>query len=66
MPWKVCQVSDEDDQNLKELSKITPKERLVSEGRKKRAIYDYPRLSETVAMYREIGFEVHLEPVIAK
>ena len=65
MPWKVCQVSDEEDLNLKELSKIAPEERLVSEGWKKRAIYDDQRLSGMVDMYREIDFKVHLEPFIA-
>ncbi|MBW1698797.1 MAG: hypothetical protein JRH18_05880 [Deltaproteobacteria bacterium] len=34
----------------------------IAEGWVKRATYDEPRLSEMVEMYREIGFEVHLEP----
>ncbi len=59
-------MSDEGDLNLRELSKITPEERLISEGWKKRATYDDPRLTEMVDMYREIGFEVHLEPFNAE
>lgn len=37
-------------------------EKLIKEGWKKQATYDDPRLSEIVAMYEEIGLEVHLEP----
>ena len=55
-----------DDLNLKELSKIIPEERLSSERWKKRATYDDPRFSEIVDVYREIGFEVHLEPFNAE
>ena len=32
------------------------------EGWEKKGTYDEPRLSEVVAMYREIGFEVRLAP----
>jgi hypothetical protein len=41
---------------------MTPEEKLISAGWQKKATYDDPRLSEMVAMYREIGLEVHLEP----
>ena len=40
---------------------LTPEEKLIKEGWQKRATYDDPRLSEMVAMYAEIGLEVHLE-----
>ena len=38
-------------------------EELKKEGWTKRFIMDEPRLSEAVAQYEEIGFEVRLEPV---
>jgi hypothetical protein len=38
-------------------------EELKNEGWEKRFIADEPRLSEAVALYEEIGFEVLLEPV---
>ena len=38
-------------------------EELKKEGWEKRFIADEPRLSEAVALYEEIGFEVLLEPV---
>ena len=41
---------------------MTREEELTSQGWQKQATYDKPRLSEMVAMYAEIGFEVHLEP----
>ncbi len=41
---------------------MTPEEELISEGWKKQATYDDPRLSEMVEMYKEIGLAVHLEP----
>jgi len=41
---------------------MTPDNELIREGWKKQSTYDEPRLSEMVAMYEEIGFEVHLEP----
>ncbi len=37
-------------------------EDLAREGWEKRTLYDEPRLSEMVEMYKELGFEVHLEP----
>lgn len=41
---------------------MTRAEDLASQGWKKQAVYDEPRLSEMVAMYVEIGMEVLLEP----
>jgi hypothetical protein len=41
-------------------------EALLQEGWIKRSHYDEPRLSEVIQMYREIGFEVHTEPVRLK
>ncbi|UCF91183.1 MAG: hypothetical protein JSW39_23370 [Desulfobacterales bacterium] len=41
---------------------MTREEELVRQGWQKQAIYDEPRLTEMVALYRQIGFEVHLEP----
>jgi hypothetical protein len=38
-------------------------ERLAKEGWKRMNTIDEPRLSELVAMYKETGNEVHLEPV---
>ena len=39
----------------------TRQEELTGQGWQKQATYDEPRLSEMVAMYNEIGMEVHLE-----
>lgn len=55
-------MSDEGGLNSKAPDKMTPAEKLISEGWEKQATYDDPRLSEMVDMYIEIGFEVHLEP----
>ena len=41
---------------------MTREEELSNEGWARQTTYDEPRLSEVVAMYEEIGFEVHLEP----
>lgn len=41
-------------------------EELVRAGWEKRFVSCEPRLSEMVEMYRDIGFEVHLEPLPAK
>ena len=41
---------------------MTREEQLAQAGSKKQTTYDEPRLSELVEMYREIGYEVHLEP----
>ena len=38
------------------------REELIHEGWEKQSTYDEPRLSELVETYREIGYEVHLEP----
>ena len=48
---------------IKSLMPKTPEEKLISDGWEKRATYDDPRLSEMVALYEEIGLEVHLEPL---
>ena len=45
---------------------MTIEETLIREGWEKQATYDDPRLSEMVEMYRQIGFEVHLEPFKAE
>ncbi|MEW6742200.1 MAG: hypothetical protein AB1486_05535 [Planctomycetota bacterium] len=42
---------------------MTREEELRRAGWERRATYDEPRLSEMVSLYREIGFEVHLEPL---
>lgn len=41
-------------------------EELESQGWERRFAASEPRLSEMVEMYREIGFEVHLEPLPSK
>ena len=41
-------------------------EELVAAGWERRFIACEPRLSEMVAMYKEIGFEVHLESLPSK
>ena len=41
---------------------MTREGELLGQGWKKRSTQDEPRLSELVAMYREIGFEVRTEP----
>lgn len=38
-------------------------EQLIKEGWEKRFIACEPRLSEMVELYKDIGFEVHLEPL---
>jgi hypothetical protein len=43
--------------------KISRIEILESEGWTKQFIANEPRLSEAVELYRETGFEVHLEPL---
>ena len=45
---------------------MTPEEKLTSEGWQKKATYDDPRLSEMVAVYEQIGLNVHLEPFNAE
>jgi hypothetical protein len=41
-------------------------EELIKAGWETRFVACEPRLSEMAAMYEEIGFEVHLEPLPAK
>jgi hypothetical protein len=41
---------------------MTRESELASKGWVKQSTLDEPRLSEVLEMYREIGFEVHLEP----
>jgi hypothetical protein len=45
---------------------VTREEELVNAGWEKRFVACEPRLSEMVDMYREIGFEVLLEPLPAR
>ena len=40
---------------------MTREKELTREGWEKQTTFDEPRLSELVEMYKEIGFEVHLE-----
>jgi hypothetical protein len=42
---------------------MSREQELKKEGWEKRFTMDEPRLSEAVAQYKEIGFEVLLEPV---
>ena len=44
-------------------SLMSREEELRKEGWEKRFTADDPRLTEAVEMYKELGFEVHLEPV---
>ena len=46
--------------------RMTPEEKLISQGWEKKATYDDPRLTEMVDMYEEIGLEIHLEPFNAE
>jgi hypothetical protein len=41
---------------------MTREKELLQQGWEKRITTDEPRLSEVAGMYRELGFEVHLEP----
>jgi hypothetical protein len=41
---------------------MSREDELARQGWKRVLTCDEPRLSEMVEMYREIGFEVHLEP----
>lgn len=41
---------------------MSREQELAREGWVKRTTYDEPRLTEMVELYRELGFEVHLEP----
>ncbi|MBW2457586.1 MAG: hypothetical protein JRI68_23975 [Deltaproteobacteria bacterium] len=40
----------------------SPEDELKAQGWSQRTTYDEPRLSEMVALYEELGFEVRLEP----
>lgn len=48
-------------QNSRE-NRMTREEELIRDGWEKQSTYDEPRLSDIVQAYKEIGFEVHLEP----
>jgi hypothetical protein len=52
--WTTCSEGDHMGNREKELEK---------QGWKKQFIADEPRLSESVELYKELGFEVHLEPL---
>jgi hypothetical protein len=41
---------------------VTREEELTAQGWERQATYDEPRLSEMADTYKDIGFEVHLEP----
>lgn len=43
---------------------MTREEQLVKEGWKKQTTYDEPRLSEMVELYKDIGYEVHVEAFV--
>ena len=40
----------------------TREQELAREGWAKRVTYDDPRLTEIAQIYKDLGFEVHLEP----
>ena len=42
---------------------MTREEELIRDGWTRQTTYDEPRLSEIAEMYRELGLEVHLEPL---
>jgi hypothetical protein len=44
---------------------MTRQGELTRQGWEKQAIYDEPRLSEMADIYKDIGLEVHLEPLQA-
>lgn len=44
---------------------MSRQEKLARQGWQRQATYDEPRLSEMADMYKEIGLEVHLEPLHA-
>ena len=41
----------------------TMDKRLAEDGWERRSVLSEPRLSEAVQEYKDLGFEVHLEPV---
>ena len=63
MRWRAVPVSDAVGRSLKENSSLTREKELTAQGWQRRATYDEPRLSEMIAMYKDIGFEVHVEPI---
>ncbi len=53
-----------DQRSLKvDADRMTREEELKKEGWEKRFTIDEPRLSEMIEQYKELGFEVLLEPV---
>ena len=44
---------------------MTRQEELTRQGWTRQATFDEPRLSEMADMYKDIGLEVHLEPLHA-
>jgi len=49
--------------NVNRVREMTREEELRKEGWEKRFTIDEPRLSEMVEQYKELGFEVLLDPV---
>ena len=43
---------------------VTAEEQLIAQGWTRQFNTDEPRLSEAVEMYKQMGLEVHLEPVV--
>jgi hypothetical protein len=43
---------------------VTAEEQLLAQGWTRQFNTDEPRLSEAVEMYKQMGLEVHLEPVV--
>ncbi len=43
--------------------RMTKEEEIVKEGGERQSVLSEPRLSEAVEMYKELGFEVRVEPV---
>lgn len=43
--------------------RMTKEEELIKEGWERQSVLSEPRLSEAVEMYKELGFEVRVEPV---
>lgn len=41
---------------------MSREQELSEQGWVKRATYDEPRLTEMVELYKELGFDVHVEP----
>jgi len=68
MPWKDCPRRAENGRNSRafeltvRIRSEMPVDPLVLEGWERQNSLDEPRLSEVAEMYREIGFEVRIEP----